>query len=45
VISSFPAKPKPKEGSSVARRTPSAPDTLATSFALAVPSPGRTNTW
>jgi len=45
VISSFPAKPKPKQGSSVARRTPSAPDALPDSFALAAPSPGRTNGW
>jgi hypothetical protein len=45
VISSFPAKPKPKQGSSVARRTPSAPDALPASFALAAPSPGWTNTW
>jgi hypothetical protein len=44
-VSSFPAKPKPKQGSSVARKVPSAPDALASSFALATPSPGRTNTW
>jgi Lamin Tail Domain len=44
-ISSFPAKPRPVQGSSVARRTPSAPDALPGSFSLAVPSPGRTNTW
>jgi hypothetical protein len=45
VVSSFPAKPKPKQGSSVARRMPSAPDALPNSFALAAPSPGRTNPW
>jgi hypothetical protein len=44
-ISSFPAKPKPTKGSSVARRTPSAPDALPASFAPAAPSPGRINTW
>jgi hypothetical protein len=44
-VSSFPAAPKPKQGSSVARRVPSAPDTLGSSFALATPSPGRNNTW
>jgi hypothetical protein len=43
--SSFPAKPKPQQGQSVARRAPSAPDGLAGSFALATPSPGRPNTW
>jgi hypothetical protein len=42
-VSSFPAKPKPKQGSSVARRSPSAPDTLPGSFATATPTPGRTN--
>jgi hypothetical protein len=45
VVSAFPAAPKPKQGSSVARRVPSAPDALASSFALATPSPGRKNTW
>jgi hypothetical protein len=44
-ISSFPAKPKPKQGSSVARRSPSAPDVLPGSFATAPPTPGRTNTF
>jgi hypothetical protein len=44
-ISSFPAKPKPKQGSSVARRSPSAPDTLPGSFATATPTPGRINTF
>ncbi len=44
-VSAFPASPKPKQGSSVARKTPSAPDALLASFALAVPSPGRTNAW
>jgi hypothetical protein len=43
--STFPAKPKPQQGKSVARRVPSAPDGLAGSFALATPSPGRPNTW
>ena len=43
--SSFPAKPKPQQGQSVARRLPSAPDGLAGSFALATPTPGRPNTW
>jgi hypothetical protein len=42
-ISAFPATPKPKQGSSVARRAPSAPDALPGSFALAAPSPGRIN--
>ncbi len=45
VVSRFPAKPRPKAGRSVARRTPSAPDALTGSFALATPSPGRANTW
>jgi hypothetical protein len=44
-VSSFPAKPKPKQGSSVGRLTPASPDTLPASFALAVPTPGLTNTW
>jgi hypothetical protein len=44
-VSSFPAKPRPKQGSSVARRTPSSPDALPGSFALAAPTPGWTNTW
>jgi hypothetical protein len=44
-VSSFPAKPKPKQGWSVARKVPSAPDALPGSFALAKPSPGRINTW
>jgi hypothetical protein len=44
-ISRFPATPKPKAGKSVARRTPSAVDALASSFDLATPSPGRANTW
>ncbi len=44
-VSTFPADPKPKQGSSVARRTPSSPDGLATSFALATPTPGQPNTW
>lgn len=44
-VSRFPAKPKPSKGSSVARRTPSAPDALPASFAVATPSPGRINAW
>jgi hypothetical protein len=44
-VSSFPAKPKPQQGKSVARRVPSAPDALPGSFALAAPSPGRPNAW
>jgi len=44
-VSTFPAKPKPKQGWSVARVAPSAVDALASSFALATPSPGRTNAW
>jgi Lamin Tail Domain len=42
-VSAFLPAPKPKEGWSVDRRTPWAPDTLAGSFALAKPSPGRKN--
>ncbi len=45
VVSTFPSKPEPKQGSSVARLTPSAPDALSGSFARATPTPGRTNTW
>jgi hypothetical protein len=44
-ISTFAATPKPKQGFSVARRVPSAPDALASSFARATPSPGRKNVW
>jgi hypothetical protein len=44
-VSRFPASPKPKAGQSVARVAPAAPDGLAGSFALAEPSPGRTNVW
>jgi hypothetical protein len=44
-VSTFPAKPKPKQGGSVARLSPSAPDALPSSFALAVPTPGWTNAW
>jgi hypothetical protein len=44
-VSTFPDKPKPQQGSSVARRTPSDVDALPSSFALAAPSPGRINTW
>jgi hypothetical protein len=44
-VSSFPAAPKPKQGSSVARRVPSAPDALPSSFARAAPTPGWTNAW
>ncbi len=44
-VSAFPAKPEPKQGWSVARRTPSAVDALSTSFARATPTPGRTNAW
>lgn len=44
-VSRFPASPKPKPGQSVARVSPAAPDGLAGSFALAEPSPGRTNVW
>jgi hypothetical protein len=43
--STFPAKPKPVQGKSLARLVPSAPDGLPSSFAAATPSPGRTNTW
>ncbi len=42
-VSSFPATPKPKKGWSVDRRTPSAPDALPGSFAIAKPSPGAQN--
>jgi len=44
-VSTFPAEPKPKQGFSVARTTPSAPDALTSSFVLATPSPGRPNTF
>jgi hypothetical protein len=44
-VSSFPAKPKPQQGKSLARRVPSAPDALLASFSLAVPTPGSPNTW
>lgn len=44
-VSRLPASPKPKAGQSVARIAPAAPDGLAGSFALAEPSPGRTNVW
>jgi hypothetical protein len=45
VVSRFPARPAPKAGFSVARRTPAAPDARSLSFARAAPSPGRTNVW
>jgi hypothetical protein len=45
VVSHFPSDPKPKPGTSVARRTPSAPDERPASFVVAQPSPGRKNTW
>jgi hypothetical protein len=43
VISRFPAGLKAKAGMSVARRSPQAPDGLASSFAAATPTPGRAN--
>jgi hypothetical protein len=43
VVSRFPASPKPKAGLSVARRFAAAPDGLPAAFALAAPTPGRTN--
>jgi hypothetical protein len=44
-VSSFPSEPKPKQGQSVARVVPYAPDALVSSFALATPTPGRPNVW
>jgi hypothetical protein len=43
LVSRFPAAPKPKAGWSVARRAPLVPDGAKDGFALATPSPGRTN--
>jgi len=43
VISRFPAGPRPKAGMSLARRTPAAPDGLASGFMVAEPTPGRAN--
>ena len=43
LVSRFPAAPKPKTGLSVARRSPAVPDGAKDGFALATPSPGRTN--
>ncbi|MFT3767234.1 MAG: lamin tail domain-containing protein [Minicystis sp.] len=45
LVSAFPAAPKPKAGKSVARRTPVSPDAAPASFAIAEPSPGRSNLW
>jgi hypothetical protein len=43
-ISRFPMSPKPKPGQSVARVTPSAPDGVASSFAVSTPTPGAPGT-
>lgn len=40
VISRFPMAPKPKPGQSLARVSPSAPDGVASSFAVSTPTPG-----
>lgn len=45
VVSRFLGAPRPKAGSSVARRVVTSPDALPAAFALATPSPGRKNVW